>query len=88
MSSPFVDFSSTCLVLLNLLLMCLPYYGMPDEYGDRLERAARVITYIFAGEMSLKLCALGWKDYWGESLTICREPCSAPTESTGAANRH
>ena len=30
---------STGLVLLNMVVMCMPYTGQPDSYGDMLEQA-------------------------------------------------
>ena len=64
MTSPLVDTLTTSLVLVALLLMCLPYEGMPAAYEEMLERGDTVITYIFILEMALKLLALGCSDYW------------------------
>jgi len=35
--------ASTALVLLNLVLMCMPYEGMSDVYAGRLEGAASIM---------------------------------------------
>ena len=53
-------------VLLNLVLMCMPYYGMTDEYAEGLEYWATVISYLFIIEMILKLLGLGCAGYWSD----------------------
>ena len=50
---------ATGLVLLNLLAMVMPYYGMAEDYAARLELAASAITWLFILEMGLKLCGFG-----------------------------
>ena len=64
--APWFGHATTALVVVNLVLMCMPYYGMSDAYADRLEAAAALITWIFIGEMALKLTALGWYEYWSD----------------------
>ena len=54
-----VSNASTGLVLLNLLLMCLPYEGMSDGYAEGLERGATAISLAFIAEMALKLLGFG-----------------------------
>ena len=49
-----------------MVLMCMGYAGMSDEYAARLELAATVITLLFATEMGLKLCSLGCGGYWAD----------------------
>ena len=56
---------STGLVLVNLVLMCMPYDGMSDEYADGLENAATVISWLFIFEMLLHT--------WRCSLPLGRE---------------
>ena len=58
---------SISLVLLNLVLMCLPYYGMPKEDEERLESYATAISWAFIVEMGLKLTAYGCAAYWNDS---------------------
>ena len=58
--------ASTGLVLVNMALMCAPYDGMEAEYEEQLEAAATVISYIFIGEMALKLAAFGCVGYWAD----------------------
>lgn len=66
-NSAWVNHGSTALVLLNMLIMCLPYYGMTESYAARLELYATVITWIFVVEMGVKLIGLGCAAYWGDS---------------------
>ena len=56
--------ASLGLVIINMVLMCMGYAGMSDEYAARLELIATVITLLFVAEMGLKLCALGCGGYW------------------------
>ena len=57
---------TTGLVLLNMVLMCLPYVGMSEEYAAQLEQAASTITWIFIVEMAIKLFGLGCARYWSD----------------------
>lgn len=56
--------ASTTLVLLNVVLMCMPYYGMTEAYEDHLEQGATFISWLFIIEMFAKLIGLGCRDYW------------------------
>ena len=58
------------LVVLNLLIMCVPYEGMSLELALRLEMAASVITLLFTAEMAVKLCGLGWSAYWSDGWNM------------------
>ena len=55
---------STLAVLLNMALMCMPYESMSDAYEAQLEQGQVVISWIFIGEMGLKLLGLGCMGYW------------------------
>ena len=57
---------STGLVLLNMVLMCMPYAGQTEEYALKLENAATVISIIFMVEMTMKLLGHGCADYWAD----------------------
>ena len=61
---------TTGLVVLNLLIMCVPYEGMSLELALRLELAASVITLLFTAEMAVKLCGLGWSAYWSDGWNM------------------
>ena len=58
--------TSTAFVLFNMVLMCMSYDGMSDEYALGLERAASLVTWLFIGEMGLKLAGLGCHGYWSD----------------------
>ena len=45
---------------------CAPYHGMSEEYAERLEDDATIISWIFITEMALKLVALGCPGYWSD----------------------
>ena len=64
MTSPWVSNTSIGLVLVNLVLMCMPYYGMPQDYGERLETYATAISWVFIVEMALKITGFGCVGYW------------------------
>jgi hypothetical protein len=57
---------STLAVLLNMALMCMPYESMSDAYEAQLEQGQLVISWIFIGEMGLKLLGLGCVGYWAD----------------------
>ena len=61
---------ATFLVLVNMILMCMPYYGMSDSYEARLEGCASVITWLFICEMSVKLLGLGCAGYWADGWNV------------------
>ena len=61
-----LSFVSTSLVLANILLMCLPYYDMPDQYEARIDFFAGLITNFFIVEMIFKLLAYGCAAYWAD----------------------
>ena len=66
MTSEALGNASTALVVFNIGLMCMPYYGMSEEYEGKLEDAASVVTWIFIGEMFFKLIGLGCANYWAD----------------------
>ena len=53
-----------------MVLMCMPYYGMSDEYAARLEMYASVISYLFIAEMAVKLLGLGCAGYWSDGWNV------------------
>ena len=57
---------ANALVVLNIVLMCFPYYGMPHERAVQLELAITAITGVFVVEMFLKLLAYGCGGYWAD----------------------
>ena len=61
---------STFLVLLNIVLMCMPYEGMTPAYASALEEAATAITWSFIAEMVVKLLGLGCEGYWSDQWNV------------------
>mmetsp|Transcript_20744 Transcript_20744/g.67897 ORF Transcript_20744/g.67897 Transcript_20744/m.67897 type:complete len:841 (+) Transcript_20744:88-2610(+) len=57
---------STALVVLNLVLMCMPYADQPEEYERAIDQAETVISLLFIVEMALKLLGLGCSGYWSD----------------------
>ena len=57
---------STGMVLLNVVLMCMPYASQSDGYSALLETLGNIISVIFMVEMTLKLTGLGCSDYWAD----------------------
>ena len=58
--------ATTILVLLNMMIMCMPYYGMTDTYAASIEVAGTIISLLFIIEMGIKLAGLGWDGYWSD----------------------
>ena len=58
--------TATALVVLNLVLMTLPYEGMPEVYTQRLELVTQSLTIMFIIEMCVKLLGLGCREYWDD----------------------
>ena len=58
--------TSTTLVIVNMVLMCMPYEGMMEEYAANLELAASYISWLFIIEMGVKLIGIGCSGYWSD----------------------
>ena len=65
-TSTHLSHGATVLVIFNILLMCMPYQGMPAEYANAIEEAMLVITWLFVLEMACKLYGLGCVSYWAD----------------------
>ena len=61
---------STVFVLINMVVMCMPYEGMPHEHAEVLEQIARGITWVFIVEMAIKLLGLGCYGYWQDGWNM------------------
>ena len=75
------------LVVANVVVMCLPYQGMSEEYAHALERVMEAITWVFIGEMLFKLLVLGWAPYWRDRWNaldgfVARSRCARWPSST------
>ena len=61
---------STSLVILNMVLMCMPFEGMTDTYSERLELWSGMITWLFIAEFAVKLIGLGFEAYWSDGWNV------------------
>ena len=53
-------------MLLNVVLMCMPYASQSAAYTELLETLGNVISVVFMVEMALKLTGLGCANYWAD----------------------
>ena len=58
------------LVLVNMVIMCMPYWGMSAEYEAGLESAATAISWAFIVEMAIKVFGLGCAGYWSDGWNV------------------
>ena len=68
--SSWLSTASTALVLLNMALMAVPYYGMAPAFAELLEEVITMITLLFSAEMGIKLLGLGCHGYWSDSWNM------------------
>ena len=57
-------------VLIDLVLECMAYDNMSEEFANDLETGSNVINWIFLTEMSLKLLGLGCRGYWCDRWNV------------------
>lgn len=69
-TSTWLSTASFALVIINMVMMCLPYEGMSPEYELALERSGTAITLIFVLEMIIKLLGLGCAGYWSDGWNV------------------
>ena len=65
-SSDAFSAAAVSLVVLNILVMCMPYHREPAAYTQLQEVLSTILTWAFVVEMALKLCGLGCRRYWGD----------------------
>ena len=58
---------ANALVVVNVVLMCVPYEGMAAGQAAAIESAVLLLTVAFVVEMGLKLFALGCAAYWADT---------------------
>lgn len=61
---------SQAVVLYNVAVIALQYYGESDEWVALRTRAGDVATWFFIGEMGAKLLCFGWREYWSEAWNV------------------
>lgn len=57
-------FITSCIIL-NTVVLCLDYYGIPERNADMLENINVVFTVIFIIDVIFSNIAFGLKKYWG-----------------------
>ena len=68
-SDPFSYFT-VFLLLGNMVIMCMPYAGQSEEYSAQLDYWSSIFTWLFMGEIFLKLIGVGVKDFVKEPWNI------------------
>ena len=58
--------ASATVVVLNMVLMCMPYAGMSESYEVALDAGAEFFTLLFIIEMAVKIYGLGCIGYWSD----------------------
>ena len=58
--------AAVSLVVLNIVVMCMPYHREPAAYTQLQEGLSNILSWAFVVEMALKLCGLGCRRYWGD----------------------
>ena len=73
------------LVLVNVVVMCMPYAGMSSQYSHDLEAIWSAITWLFIAEMGLKITALGCR--CASKCPVQARACTPP-RGKRAGTRH
>ena len=60
-NSQVLSTAAATLVVINMVLMMMPYYGMDEGYASRIEKGVTIITWAFITEMLIKIVGLGWQ---------------------------
>ncbi len=68
--SSWLGMCTTLLVVLNIILMCMPYEGMPATYEANLEEGSNIISWLFIAEMAVKVVGLGCAGYWSDGWNV------------------
>ena len=55
---------ATLLVMVNVVLLAVPYHNEPIERTRWLESASKTLSLLFIGEFGLKIVGLGCRRYW------------------------
>ena len=68
--STIFDNSLTLAVLLNTIVLSLNHYGISQEMEDALDYYNTWFTYLFIGEMTIKLLAVGVVKYCSDKMNL------------------
>ena len=70
MTGDFIGNISTGFVVFNLVIMCMPYYNQPEEWGALVEGLGSFVTWVFIVEMFFKIVGLGCTGYWSDGWNM------------------
>ena len=59
------------MVLVNGLVLMLPYHGMPSEYEDALEALNHILAGLFVVELIIRITAYGPQQFFGAPWNQC-----------------
>ena len=59
------------MVLVNGLVLMLPYHGMPSEYEHTLEALNHILAGLFVLELIVRITAYGPQQFFGAPLNQC-----------------
>lgn len=57
-------------IVLNIIVMSMVYYNMPQDYADNLELMNRIFSLIFIGEFVVKFTGLGVSQYFADAWNL------------------
>ena len=63
-TAPAFNAVATLLVMVNVVLLAVPYHNEPIERTRWLESASKTLSLLFIGEFGLKIVGLGCRRYW------------------------
>ena len=63
-TAPAFNAVATLLVMVNVVLLAVPYHNEPIERTRWLESASKTLSVLFMGEFGLKIVGLGCRRYW------------------------
>ena len=64
---PYFDMGIICVILLNIVSMCLTYDGCSDGFTNALQIVNYIFSAVFAVELVLKHLGLGFRRYWASN---------------------
>ena len=70
-----------CLIVLNAILLAVPYYGMDTAHKNGISAANHVLGVLFAVELVLRITAYGTRQFFLTAWNKCA--ALAPAHSNG-----
>jgi len=74
---PWFDNTMLFAIIVNVVVMAIPYYQMPSSQERALGVVSYVLTFVFLIELIVKLLAFGWTQYvssWWNIFDACVVP--------------